>query len=94
MWGGGGEGGPSKLWEEVFQIVTGSQKLLSKLKAKTVTLCLFPNPVVYTNIGIPSLQKFLKFYVPLFVFSVSVPNGKLRALFVKGFYVHVYVCLK
>ena len=87
-------GGTKQTLGEVFQIVTGSQKLLSKLKAKTVTLCFFPNPVVYTNTGIPSLQRFLKCYVPLFVFSVSVPNGKLRALLVKGFHVHVNVCLK
>ena len=54
----------------------------------------FPNPVVYTNIGIPSLQRFLKCYVSLFVFSVTVPNGKLRAFLVISFHVHVYVCLK
>ena len=54
----------------------------------------FPNPVVYTNIGIPSLQRLLKFYVSLFVFSVTVPNGKLRAFLVISFHVHVNVCLK
>ena len=42
----------------------------------------------------PPFKGFLKCYVPLFVFSVSVPNGKLRALLVKGFHVHVNVCLK
>ena len=53
-----------------------------------------PNPVVYTNIGIPSLQRFLKCYVSLFVFSVTVPNGKLRAFLVISSHVHVNVCLK
>ena len=52
----------------------------------------FPNPVVYTNIVIPSLQRFLKCYVPLFVFSVTVPNGEQKVLLAKLSF-HVYVTL-